>query len=140
MTDIDQALAALRAAPRDHKAQSGFYDLFLNTSFFVPTIHEEVVVDDEGSREKTELPLILEDEGTEYLVFFDQLERLTAWAEDGAPCIKLPGHVLAEMTPDGLHWAMNIGTDYNKQFFPDEIAWLKDAVRRCKEEGGAQEV
>jgi hypothetical protein len=29
---------------------------------------------------------------------------------------------------------MNIGTEYNKQFAPDEIAWLKDVVARCKEE------
>ena len=42
MTEIDQALEALRANPDDHKAQSGFYDLFLNMSFFVPTINETV--------------------------------------------------------------------------------------------------
>ena len=138
MTEIDKAFEALRDNPRDHKAQSGFYDLFLNHSFFVPTIEEMIEVDDKGTKEKTEVPLIIENEGTEYLVFFDQQERLNDWAEKEAPCLQLPGHVLAEMTPAGLQWVMNIGTDYMKQFFPDEIAWLKDVVSKCKAEGAEQ--
>jgi hypothetical protein len=134
MTEIDKALVELRDNPKDHKAQSGFYDLFLNHSFFVPTIEEMIEVDDKGTKEKTEVPLIIENEGTDYLVFFDQQQRLNDWAEKEAPCLQLPGHVLAEMTPDGLLWVMNINTDYMKQFFPDEIAWLKDVVARCKAE------
>jgi len=134
MTDIDQALESLRANPDDRKAQAGFYDLFLNSSFFVPTANEMVEVDEKGSHENIEVPLIVESEGTDYLVFFDQKKRLDDWAEKVAPSVQLPGHVLAEMTPAGLHWAMNVGTDYNKQFAPDEIAWLKDVVERCKAE------
>jgi hypothetical protein len=138
MTELDQALEALRADHDDHKAQSGFYDLFLNSTFFVPTVDEEIALDDKGAKEKTEVPLIVEADDTDYLVFFDNLERLNDWAEKEAPYIKLPGHVLAEMTPNGLYWAMNIGTDYNKQFAPDEIAWLKDVVQRCKAEEDQQ--
>ena len=134
MTDIDKALEVLRESPRDYKAQSGFYDLFLNSSFFVPTINEEVEVDDKGTREMIEVPLIIEDSGIEYLVFFDQQQRLNDWAEKEVPCLHLPGHVITEMTPDTLHWAMNIGTDFNKQFHPDEITWLKDVVAKCKAE------
>ena len=134
MTEIDKALEALRANPDDHKAQSGFYDLFLNMSFFVTTINETVDSEGEGGKEQVEVPLIVEADGIDYLVFFDQQERLNEWAEEEVPCLQLPGHVLAEMTPDKLHWAMNIGTEYNKQFAPDEIAWLKDVVKRCKAE------
>lgn len=136
MTDIDQALAALRVDPDDHKAQSGFYDLFLNSSFFIPTADELIDTDAKGAAEKIEVPLIIEADGIDYLVFFDQQQRLTDWAEKTVPYLRLPGHVLAEMTPAGLHWAMNIGTDYNKRFAPDEIAWLKDVVARCKAEAG----
>lgn len=136
MTEIDQALDALRANPDDHKAQAGFYDLFLNSSFFVPVINETVRVGDESPAEQIEVPMIIEADGTDYLVFFDQQQRLDAWAEEEVASVQLPGHVLAEMTPADLHWAMNIGTDYNKQFAPDEIAWLKDVVARCKAEAG----
>ncbi len=134
MTELDLALETLRAAPDDHKAQSGFYDLFLNSMFFVPTFDETFRTGEEGKGEKIEVPLIIEAEGTDYLVFFDQQQRLNDWAEQEVPCVQLPGHMLAEMTPAGLHWAMNIGTTCNKQFAPDEIAWLKDVVEHCKAE------
>lgn len=136
MTEIDQALEALRANPEDFKAQSGFYDLFLNSSFFIPTVNEDIQTDDKGTKESIEVPLIIEADGIDYLVFFDEQPRLNAWAEKEVPCLQLPGHVLVEMTPGELHWAMNIGTDYNKQFAPDEIAWLKDVVAKCKAEDG----
>lgn len=134
MTELDQALETLRADPEDQKAQSGFYDLFLNSSFFVPTVEEKIEGDETG--EPVELPMILEADGTDYLVFFDQQQRLYDWAETEAPHVRLPGHVLAEMSTEQLHWAMNIGTDFNKQFAPDEIAWLKEVVERCKAAAG----
>jgi hypothetical protein len=134
MTEIDQALETLRVNPDDRKAQAGFYDLILNSSFFVPTANEMVEIDDQGSSENIEVPLIIESEGSDFLVFFDQKQRLNDWAEQEAPCVQLPGHVLAEMTPAGLNWAMNVGTDYSKQFAPDEIAWLKNVVALCKAE------
>ena len=139
MTELDQALEALRANPDDHRAQSGFYDLFLNSSFFVPTIDEMVSSGDKGAKEKAEVPLIMVDDGIDYLVFFDQQQRLDNWAGEEVPSLQLPGHVLAEMTTAELHWAMNIGTDYNKQFAPDEIAWLKEVVERCMAEEGTQQ-
>ena len=139
MTELDQALEALRANPDDHRTQSGFYDLFLNSSFFVPTIDEMVSSGDKGAKEKVEVPLIMVDDGIDYLVFFDQQQRLDNWAGEEVPSLQLPGHVLAEMTTAELHWAMNIGTDYNKQFAPDEIAWLKEVVERCMAEEGTQQ-
>jgi hypothetical protein len=134
MTELDQALEALRADHEDPKAQSGFYDLFLNSLFIVPTVEEMIDNEDKSGKEKVEVPLIIVAEETDYLVFFDTQERLFDWAEKEVPFLQLPGHVLAEMTTDELNWAMNIGTDYNKQFAPDEIAWLKDVVERCKAE------
>ncbi len=136
MTELDQALEALRANPDDHKAQSGFYDLFLNSIFFVPTIEELVSTDGKSAKKKTEVPLIIVADSIDYLIFFDEQQRLNNWADEEVPSQRLPGHLLAEMTTAELHWAMNIGTDYNKQFAPDEIAWLKDVVKRCKAEGG----
>ncbi len=139
MTELDQALEALRADPDDHRAQSGFYDLFLNSSFFVPTIKEMVNTGGNGAKEKSEVPLIIVADEIDYLVFFDQQQRLDDWAGEEVPSLRLPGHVLAEMTTAELHWAMNIGTDYNKQFAPDEIAWLKEVVERCMAEEGTQQ-
>ncbi|PLX91326.1 MAG: hypothetical protein C0619_07590 [Desulfuromonas sp.] len=132
MTELDKALIALRDNPNDQKAQSGFYDLFLNMSFFVPTVKEMLSPEGANEEQEMEVPMILDTEESSFLVFFDQQQRLNDWAEQDAPCVQLPGHVLAEMTTDDLFWAMNVGTEYAKQFAPDEIAWLKDVVAQCK--------
>ena len=139
MTDLDKALANLREKMEDQKAVSGFYDLFLNTSFFVPTIKETIQIDDKGTEEETEVPLIVENDGTDYLVFFDQKERLNDWAELDAPFVTLPGHLITEMTTVDLHWGMNMGTDHFKVFASDEIAWLKEVVAHCKAEDALAE-
>lgn len=133
MTDLDKALDVLRSNPDDFKAQSGFYDLVLNTGFFVPTVSESFI-NGEGKEEEANVPLLVESEGKDYLVFFDQKERLLQWAQQDAASVEIPGYLLAEMTTDQLHWVMNIGTDYAKEFVPDEIAWLKDVVAKCKAE------
>ncbi len=132
MTELDKALQALNANPDDPTAQSAFYGLLLNSIFFVPIGTETVTTDDESGKKEVELPLIIENEGTDFLVFFDQQQRLYDWAEKDVPCVQMPGHVLAEITSPDLCWAMNVGTDHGKQFAPEEIAWLKDVIARSK--------
>ena len=38
MTELDQALELLRQDMNDAASQSKYYDLFLNATFFVPTL------------------------------------------------------------------------------------------------------
>jgi hypothetical protein len=64
-------------------------------------------------------------------MLFDTKERMLAWAGAEVKWVDVPGHVLASNTLPPLHWALNIGTDYSKQFLPDEIAWLREVVERC---------
>jgi hypothetical protein len=73
----------------------------------------------------------MESDGNDYLMIFDTKERLTAWSEKEVACVEVPGHVLAATSMPPLHWALNVGTDYSKQFVPDEIAWLRQSVERC---------
>jgi hypothetical protein len=72
MTELDQALEVLKANPDDQTAQSGFYGLFLNSIFFVPIGTETVKSEDESSEKKVDLPLIIESDGADFLVFFDE--------------------------------------------------------------------
>jgi len=139
MNELDQNLEALRANPEDQKAQPNFYDLFLNSVFFVPTVKEMIKPDEESEEHEAEVPMVIESEGNDYLVFFDQQQRLNDWAQEEAPAIQLPGHVLAEMSTADLYWVMNLGTEHVKQFAPDEIAWLQDVVERCKAEAEVTE-
>lgn len=139
MTKIDQALEIFRQDTNAQKNQSQFFDLFLNTSFFVPTVPEEEL----ETVERTDapegvLPLIINAEGNDYLIFFDTLERLQAWAQsEEVDYVEAPGHLLAITSTPPLHWAMNVGTDHSKQFIPEEITWLREAVERCNAEAEA---
>lgn len=132
MEKLDEALVNLRQNPKDGKKQSEFYDLFLNSSFFVPILEEGEQAEQNGGV----LPLITEAEGKDFLMLFSSLERLKAW--DGeARFVEVPGHILALSTMEPLHWALNVGTDHSKQFHPEEIAWLRDSVERCNAEAAA---
>lgn len=131
MTKIDQALSACR---QDPKAQPLFYDLFLNSLFFIPTIEDANASEDGGAT-----PLLVEAEGKEYLMLFDTTQRLVEWADEGIKYVALPGHMIAEISLPHLYWAMNYGTEYQRQFEPEETAWLKDVVRQCKEDEEQQQ-
>ncbi len=133
MTKLDQALVASR---EDRNMQPVFYDLFLNSLFFVPTIEETKQTDpkaaDQEKADEGALPLLIEAEGKSFLMLFDTIKRLNDWADEDAKYVALPGHAITEMSLPNLHWAMNYGTEHQKQFEPDEIEWLKDVVRQAK--------
>ncbi|WP_432823966.1 SseB family protein [Trichloromonas sp.] len=136
MSLLDQAL---KKFIQDENEHAQYYDLVLNTLFYVPTMDEEAKA---GKTEVSEndaiSPILLESDGKHYMMLFDSKERLTAWARESVSYVVFPGYAIAEMTPPNLHWAVNVGTDFSKEFVPEEIAWLKDVVKECNEETGGQ--
>ena len=135
---LDQALDALRQDMGNAASQSQFYDLILNTTFCVPTVDPKDLEGEMTLEEGQVLPMIMESEGNDYLMIFDSEERLKAWAGADVKWLGVPGHVLAATTMPPLHIAMNVGTEYSKQFLPDEIAWLRDVVEQCNQAGEQQ--
>ncbi|WP_239027619.1 SseB family protein [Geomonas diazotrophica] len=75
MEKLDEALVNLRQNMSDGKKQCEFYDLFLNSSFFVPILSESEQQEESGGV----MPLITEADGKDYLMLFSTLERLHAW-------------------------------------------------------------
>ena len=119
MTELDQALEKYR---EDDEHQDAYYDLVLNTDFYIPTCEPE----DENP--DSVVPLLFESEGKSYLMLFDSEERLTAWAKQPVRHAVLAGHLLAEIATPEIHWAVNFGDDNAKEFVPEEIKWLKDGT------------
>ncbi|MBT0664446.1 SseB family protein [Geobacter pelophilus] len=141
MTELDQALDTLRKDMSDPKSQSKYFDLFLNSTFFVPTLGDQELIEiGMVAAEGEVLPLVIESEGNDYLMLFDSKERMYAWAQAEVESVEMPGFVLAATSQAPLHWALNVGTDYSKQFVPDEIAWLRDVVERCDVEAAKGEI
>ena len=143
MTPLDNALIALQDDPEKVENRHHFYSLFLQTNFLVPTFNEEAGEMAKGDGEvecpDKELPLIMESEGNNYMMLFDHEDRVVAWAKEGVKCITFPGYVAIAMATEGLHLAMNVGTDYAKQFVPEEIEWLKQVVEQSSGVGDAEE-
>ena len=72
----------------------------------------------------------MESDGANFMMLFDHEDRVVACGEEGIQCITVPGYVAIAMATDELHLAMNVGTDYPKQFVPEEITWLKTVVEK----------
>lgn len=136
---LDRALQIFREDMGDPKRQSQFYDLFLNTTFCVPTLDQQELDGVPAAKEGQVLPLIIEVDGNDYMMLFDSEERLKNWTGCDVKWVGVPGHLLAATTMPPLHLAMNVGTEYSKQFLPDEIAWLREIVQRCEATAAAQE-
>ena len=130
---LDRALNELHQDVNNATKQSQFYDIFLNTTFCVPTLDPAKLENAPEVPEGQVLPLIVEADGNDYLMIFDTEERLKAWAGADAKWVGVPGYVLASTTMAPLHLAMNVGTEYSKQFLPDEIAWLREVVEKCNQ-------
>lgn len=139
MTGLDQALQTLRLDMEDTKSQSKYYDIFLNTTFCVPTLGQQEPGGESTHEEVQVLPLIMESEGNDYLMLFDTEDRLKSWSAEGVTWVEVPGYVLAGTTMPPLHWALNVGTEYSKQFLPDEIDWLREVVERCNKAAAQEE-
>jgi len=130
MTELDKALAFLKLNPDDPTAKMNFYGLFLNSIFFVPI--KKIESEEQGAEKAVELPLIIENDGQDFLVFFDEQKRLNDWAEKHVPCAQMPGFALVAISSPEISWAMNVGTDYDKQFGPEEITWLKGVLEKTQ--------
>ncbi len=127
MTKIDDAI---KLCIDDAKMQPQFYELFLNTLFYIPVIDE----DDMLMHEDGAPPLLVEANDKTYLMVFDSINRLTNWANAEAKYLPVAGHSIAEMSSSDIYWALNYGTEYQKFFEPAEIEWLKVVVRQAKED------
>ena len=123
MTALDEALDKYL---QDDNCQSAYYDLVLNTDFYIPLEDEDAAT---ALKEKEAVsPLVVESEGKSYMMLFDTEEGLSNWAKRPVNYVILAGFKAAEISVPDLHWAVNIGGDYAKEFVPDEINWLKESI------------
>ena len=139
LSGLDMALQSMREDMGDAKLQSKFYDLFLNTTFYVPTLDQNELDGESIVEEGQVLPLVIASEGNDFLMIFDSEERLKNWAGAEVKSVGVPGFILAATNMPPLHIALNVGTEHSKQLVPDEIAWLREIVDRCNAEAAAQE-
>lgn len=128
MTPLDKAYAEAIQS----KKESVFYDAFLNSTIFVPTINKPQIEQNRRAGNNDAIsPIIIEDpDGKKYLMLFDTKERLASWAKREVGFVALPGHSIVEMMGTEFHWALNVESEHMKTFVPEEIKWLKDNLKK----------
>jgi hypothetical protein len=128
-TDLDRAVEAAREDP---ERRAAFYDVFLRAELFIPTREtpEEDAQAGDAAEDPSFTPLLVESDGVPYLLLFDSLKRLHSWAEREIGYIRVPGHTLVEVMDPRLHWILNLGTSFTKEFVSDEITWLQQILKR----------
>jgi SseB protein N-terminal domain len=126
MTELD---TLLERCIKEEEEQGVYYDLVLNSKFYIPILEDDVA---QRSDEDNVTPVVLEADDKPYMMLFDTEERLRSWADENIKFIVLPGNALVELSTPELYWALNIGTDFQKEFVPEEISWLKDVVKQCQ--------
>ena len=131
MTSLDQAYVEASQSGKE----SVFYDAFLSSTIFIPTINAPEKESDRRTGENDTIsPIIIESDGAKYLMLFDTQGRLASWAKREVGFAALPGHAIVEMMDTDFHWALNVGTEYMKTFVPEEIQWLKETNNKTREE------
>ena len=131
MTSLDQAYVEASQSGKE----SVFYDAFLSSTIFIPTINAPGKESNRRTGENDTIsPIIIESDGAKYLMLFDTKERLASWAQREVGFAALPGHAIVEMMGTDFHWALNVGTEHMKTFVPEEIQWLKERTNEAQEE------
>lgn len=123
MSELDQALQAYL---EDDKEQPRYYELILKSDFYIPLVADEE--DLQAPEPESVRPLVLEADGKTYMPMFDSEERLAEWAKKPMPFVILAGFAAATISTPELHWAVNLGSEFAKEFVPQEIRWLRKLV------------
>ncbi len=127
MSELDTVVAAAYASEGQQEKVNKVYVTLFRTLLYMPVYTQ----DDE---DEPFSPLYLEDAGKYFIPIFDSLERLQAWTVNeyenleyaeilGADVIRCIGEAV-------VYLCLNAGTDYYKEFSPDEILHLKKMLTK----------
>ncbi|MDM5153993.1 SseB family protein [Bacillus sp. DX1.1] len=104
-------------AEDDKQKQKEFYELLLTTHFYVAGSVEADVSETEG----TVRLRYFQGEGRWIVPFFTQLEFVQEVLPEGTPLITIRGKELFESIDKEATAVLNVGTEFNKTFIPEEI-------------------
>jgi len=132
MTDIDQAHAAMSAAPDDDAARLRFYERLADSELFLLLGGEP-----EGDQIEPEL---FEIEDQRYVLVFDREERLADFTGRTVPYAALPGRALAGMlSGQDIGLALNLEVAPSSMMIPpDGVVWLSETLENAPSEEQAR--
>lgn len=131
MTELDKLIATAFASQGKQEDVNKVYLALLRTTVFVPVekrIENVTAEDEEPFR-----PLFANIDQKIFMIAFDTLERLTTWAGSELTQIdyvELLGKDLIAGIGEQVFLSFNVGTEFYKEFSPEEVQRLKMIVSR----------
>src|SRR5579862_2081407 len=128
MTELDNVIAAAFASEGKQEDVNKVYLTLLRTQLVIPVKKEA-----SSSPEEPFSPLFAKMDERYFLIAFDTIERLKAWAADQLDQIafvELLGRDFIVGMSEQAYLCLNLGTDYYKEFSPDEVMHLKKIIMK----------
>lgn len=128
MTELDSLIAVAYASEGKQEDVNKVYLALLRTLLVIP-VKKEVSLNEEEPFS----PLFAKVDDKFFLIAFDSLERLRVWAGDqmdNIAYVELIGREFIAGMSEQVYFCLNLGTDYYKEFSPDEVKRLKMVVSR----------
>jgi len=132
MTALDQAIAAAFNSEGKQEDVNKVYLTLVQSSLFVPVKNKDPALNHIDEQNPFS-PLFAKIEGRYFMLVFDLLERLTAWAGDHLneiDYVEISGRDVIAGINEDVFLCLNMGTAFYKEFSPDEIKRLKMIVSR----------
>ncbi|MCA0919446.1 SseB family protein [Pseudooceanicola nanhaiensis] len=129
LTPLDQAHAAMEAAPEDDAARLRFYERLADNELFLMLTEE--------AKPETVSPHIFDlGEGEQVALVFDREERLSAFSPVPVPYVALSGRVIAAaLAGQGIGLGVNLGVAPSSILLPPEaLGWLSETLGHAPDE------
>lgn len=140
MTELDQVIAAAFASEGKQEDVNKVYLTLLRASLFLPVKKHDPAMEHVDEHEPFQ-PLFAKVEDQYYMLAFDEFERLTQWAGDQMneiDYVEVSGRDVIAGINEGVFFCLNIGTQFYKEFTPDEVKRLKTVVSKIDQLKGGE--
>jgi hypothetical protein len=131
MTELDQLIRAAYESKGAQETVNKVYLTLLRSTLFVPVIREMFPADNgEPFR-----PLFAKIDENYFMMVFDTVDRLMNWVGEHASeveCVEMTGKDVINGINENVFLCLNMGTEFYKEFSPDEVKKLKMIVAKIE--------
>ncbi len=127
LSELDKLLLKAQENPDETEFQHAYYEAFLNTELFIPTVSKPANGVEFTKEDKEIDAVIIPNNDKNFVMIFDDVENLSAWAQHDVSILELRGHQIISMFSQDTYFMLNITSEQPREFTPEEVEWLLSA-------------